>query len=80
MKVDVSSFFFLSVTTSTLVSSFPTETKFVHCFLLSERKIFEELMQLLGVQVQEMKSLSNNIRYLESKVFKLFFFVFRLIS
>nr|VDD28475.1 unnamed protein product [Brassica oleracea] len=30
-----------------------------------ERKNFEELMQLLGVQVQEMKSLSNNIRYLE---------------
>ncbi|CAF2037010.1 BnaA09g06240D [Brassica napus] len=30
-----------------------------------ERKNFEDLMQLLGVQVQEMKSLSNNIRYLE---------------
>ncbi|CAH2043787.1 unnamed protein product [Thlaspi arvense] len=32
-----------------------------------EKKYFEDLMHLLGVQVQEMKSLSNNIRMLEGK-------------
>ncbi|KAL0718352.1 hypothetical protein Bca4012_067674 [Brassica carinata] len=30
-----------------------------------DRKNFEDLIELLGVQVQEMKSLGNNIRYLE---------------
>ncbi|ESQ31635.1 hypothetical protein EUTSA_v10004017mg [Eutrema salsugineum] len=32
-----------------------------------EKKYFEDLMHVLGVQVQEMKSLSNNIRSLEGK-------------
>ncbi|KAF3512720.1 hypothetical protein F2Q69_00005102 [Brassica cretica] len=33
-----------------------------------ERKYFEDLTRLLGVQVQEMKSLSNNIRNLEGAI------------
>ena len=45
---------------------FPTKPNLCQCFL-SERKYFEDLTRLLGVQVQEMKSLSNNIRNLEGK-------------
>lgn len=45
---------------------FCTETKSMHCFL-SEMKYFEDLTQLLAVQVREMKSLSSNIRNLEGK-------------
>ena len=45
---------------------FPTKPNLCQCFL-SERKYFEDLTRLLGVQVQEIKSLSNNIRSLEGK-------------
>lgn len=37
----------------------------VPCFLVSEKKLFSELMNMLDMQVHEMKSMSRSIRKLE---------------